>query len=117
LVESGADPGTPNGNRLGRLFGGDGTSPPTAGQWADPRYSIPGWKVVSSPRPGDVAAYAHNYSDATGHVAIVGRMVRGTGYSIGTSGRFNMISRSSFGFHSSHLPSGSNYVYRRYIGK
>lgn len=47
------------------------TRPPTAGEWADRAFAIEGWKVVDDPRPGDVVAEAHNYSDATGHVGIV----------------------------------------------
>jgi hypothetical protein len=45
--------------------------PPTAGEWADPAVEIMGCKVVTDAQPGDVAAEAHQYSDATGHVAIV----------------------------------------------
>ena len=71
LKEAGASPGTPNGNRLGRLFGGEGTSPPTAEQWADSNYEIPGWDVVDSPQAGDVVAVSASFSDATGHVAIM----------------------------------------------
>jgi hypothetical protein len=45
--------------------------PPTAGEWADPSVKIEGWVVVTDPKPGDVVAEAHHYSDATGHVGIV----------------------------------------------
>jgi hypothetical protein len=67
LNGAGASPGTPNGWRH--------PSPPSAGQWANPSYAIPGWRVLGpdeAPQPGDVAAQAGNYSDATGHVMIVG---------------------------------------------
>ena len=67
LTDAGASPGTPNGWRH--------PSPPSAGQWANPSYAIPGWRVLGpgeSPQPGDVAAQPGNYSDATGHVVIVG---------------------------------------------
>jgi hypothetical protein len=67
LTGAGASPGTPNGWRH--------PSPPSAGQWANPSYAIPGWRVLGpdeSPQPGDVAAQPGNYSDATGHVVIVG---------------------------------------------
>jgi len=47
------------------------TRPPTAGEWADPKVSIKGWLQVADAQPGDVAAEAHAYRDATGHVAIV----------------------------------------------
>jgi hypothetical protein len=45
--------------------------PPTAGEWADPGQDIPGWEVVTDPRPGDVVAEAIRYSNATGHCGIV----------------------------------------------
>jgi len=45
--------------------------PPLAREWADPNTTIEGWKIVTSPQPGDVVAEAHNYADATGHVGIV----------------------------------------------
>ncbi len=51
LWESGADPGTPNGNTMGQIFGEKGSSPPSAEQWADPDYTIPGWEVVELPLP------------------------------------------------------------------
>ena len=69
LKESGASPGLPNGNPVKKFFGYG--SPPTAGQWRDPNYNIPGWRVVSSPQAGDIAAYSYQYSDATGHVALM----------------------------------------------
>ncbi len=78
LTEAGASPGLPNG----RLGG----SPPSAGQWADPTYTIPGWRVLASdesPEPGDVVAQQIGYSDATGHVMIVGQ----NGTVIGTGGQ------------------------------
>jgi hypothetical protein len=76
LTEAGASPGLPNG----RLWG----SPPLAGQWADPSYAIPGWEVLTPaqvPEPGDVLAQQIGYSDASGHVMIVGgdNTVIGTG--------------------------------------
>lgn len=74
-----------------------------------------GGKVVSSHRRGDVAAYSYRYSDATGHSAIV----VGRGFSVGTSGTYRMISRTPFGFSNNthYLPSGAQYVYRRYVGR
>jgi RHS repeat-associated protein len=67
LTAAGASPGTPNGWFT--------AYPPTAGQWADPNYVIPGWQVLGagvSPQPGDVVAQSITYGDATGHVMIVG---------------------------------------------
>ena len=69
LTDADASPGLPNGHWYWKHF------PPTAGQWADPSYAIPGWRVLGpdeSPQPGDVAAQPRDYSDATGHVVIVG---------------------------------------------
>jgi hypothetical protein len=67
LTESGASPGLPNGTFRG--------FPPLAGQWAEPNYVIPGWCVLApgeAPEPGDVVAQKIGYSDASGHVMIVG---------------------------------------------
>ncbi|MCG8557633.1 MAG: RHS repeat-associated core domain-containing protein, partial [Proteobacteria bacterium] len=64
LVVAGADPGTPNFVR----------GPPSARQWADPQFNIPGWRVLGpgeTPMGGDVVAQRIHYSDAGGHVAIV----------------------------------------------
>jgi hypothetical protein len=58
------------------VIGSDGKPrPPLAGEWADPRTSIPGWRVLGpneTPRPGDVAAYKlPGNRDFTGHSGIV----------------------------------------------
>jgi hypothetical protein len=69
LTDAGASPGFPNGHWYWKQY------PPGAGQWADPSYAIPGWRVLGPdewPQPGDVAAQPRDYSDATGHVVIVG---------------------------------------------
>jgi hypothetical protein len=51
-------------------------SSPRAGEWADPNYAIPGWRVLGpdeSPQPGDVVAQPRDYPNgASGHVMIVG---------------------------------------------
>lgn len=44
--------------------------PPTAGEWGNPSKRIDNWKVVKTPRRGDIAAYRYAYSNATGHVGI-----------------------------------------------
>jgi hypothetical protein len=67
LTQAGASPGTPNG--FFHVY------PPTAEQWADPNYFIPGFRVLGpneAPEPGDVVAQKLGYSDATGHVMIIG---------------------------------------------
>ncbi len=48
----------------------DKMRPPTAGEWGNPSKKINNWKVVKSPRRGDIAAYSHSFTDATGHVGI-----------------------------------------------
>ncbi len=102
LSESDASPGTPNG-RLG-------LSPPSAGQWADPNYEIPNWKVVENPRAGDVVARARHYTDATGHVAIMDTKTTSIG-----AGEF-VVHRTAFGYDTSSefIHTGESYVYRRY---
>lgn len=46
--------------------------PPLAGKdWADASSPNIPYATVTSPEPGDIVAYAHQYSDASGHVGIV----------------------------------------------
>src|SRR6202042_3722885 len=49
--------------------------PPTAENWADPSFAIPGWRVLSSgesPQPGDVVGQRIQWPNgATGHAARV----------------------------------------------
>ncbi len=106
LEESGASPGTPNGNSLKKAVGLG--SPPTAGDWANPDFNIPNWDVVSTPQAGDVVAYAHQYSNATGHVAIM----LSDKLSIGANK--TTVRVTDFGSNPSRLPAGATYVYRRY---
>ncbi|MFL0121805.1 hypothetical protein V2611_08395 [Tenacibaculum maritimum] len=111
LTESGASPGLPNGNPIKKFFGYG--SPPTASQWADPNYDIPGWDVVSSPKAGDVVAVSANFSDATDHVGI---MISET-QSIGAS--HHTVRITNFGTTSYDLsvyPGNNGYIYRRYVG-
>lgn len=68
LTGAGATPGTPHGWRH--------PSSPRAGEWADPDYAIPGWRVLGPdepPQPGDVVAQPGDFPNgASGHVMIVG---------------------------------------------
>jgi hypothetical protein len=113
LNGAGASPGTPNGWIH--------PSPPSAGQWADPSYAIPGWRVLGpgeSPQPGDVAAQPGNYTDATGHVVIVGpnntfigvgqREYRGAPEKIESIPKKDNIVR---------LPAKGPLLYRRFVGR
>ena len=52
-----------------RWFGLRG--PISAGDWADPMKEISHFPIVNDPRPGDIVAISHHYSDASGHVAVV----------------------------------------------
>lgn len=79
--------------------------PPLAGQWADPNVEIPGWVIVSDPRPGDIAAEAIDYADATGHVGIV------TGEGTTVSATSDTVIENDWGFRA-----GQNVVFRRYVG-
>ncbi len=100
-TESGASPGTPNG-----MFN---TSPPTAGQWADTGYEIKNWRVVSTPRRGDVVAYSNpSYTSATGHTGV---MVSKT-HSISAGAK--LVQKNDFGSNQSRIKGGSPYVYRRF---
>lgn len=47
--------------------------PLLAGEWGDASLKIEGWEVIpeKDARPGDVAAYAYPFADATSHVVIV----------------------------------------------
>lgn len=61
---------------LNELYWGLKKYPPLSKNWADPANTLttPGgsWIVPSTPRPGDVIAEAANYTDASGHMGIVG---------------------------------------------
>jgi hypothetical protein len=46
-------------------------SPPTAGEWANKSLLKHNWDATTTPLPGDIGAYAHEYSDASGHVGII----------------------------------------------
>lgn len=111
LKKTGIAPPRVNGNILKRIVGLG--SPVTAGQWADPNYSIPGWEIVTSPQAGDIVAISANFSDATGHVAI---MISST-ESVGAG--HSEVHVTDFGSNTSHysdFPGNKGYVYRRYVG-
>ena len=121
IKSAGADPGTPNGNILKRVFGFG--SPPTAEQWSDKSYDIPHWRVLKdneTPRAGDVVAEKIHYIVATGHVGVV----VGAGQTIsvalaGGPGQGEILKKNDFGFRKSNdkIPVGhrSDCVFRRYV--
>jgi hypothetical protein len=78
LTAAGASPGLPHGHWFWKLY------PPAAGDWPNPSYDIPNWRILDStekPEPGDIIAQKINYGDASGHVMIVAdkNFVIGTG--------------------------------------
>jgi cell wall-associated NlpC family hydrolase len=83
--------------------------PPLAGQWADPRADIPGWEVVTNPRPGDVVAMKENYGDASGHVGIV----TGPGTTASVSSHTGSVVENDWGFRADQK---EDVVFRRYVG-
>jgi RHS repeat-associated protein len=96
LLQAGASPGLPN--QSGR-WGIPGPKPPIAIQWANANYNIPGWVIVSSPMPGDVASF-------NGHVGIVFRY----GLTISATLRDGVV-RNDWGFRTGQTP-----VFRRFVG-
>lgn len=96
LLQAGASSGLPN--QPGR-WGMPGPKPPIAAQWANANYNIPGWVVVSSPMPGDVASFS-------GHVGIV----FGNGLTISATLRDGVV-RNDWGFRTGQTP-----VFRRFVG-
>lgn len=85
--------------------------PPLAEQWAKSGVSILGWEVVSRPKPGDIAAEAIEYSDASGHVGIVSSVSEdGSGKTI--SATAEEVVENDWGFRE-----GQNVTFRRYRGR
>ncbi len=78
-----ADIQPPERERKLVFFGG---GPITAGTWADTTKEIPGFDIVTQPKPGDIVAISHEYADATGHVAIVSDIANDSGETIGAGG-------------------------------
>jgi hypothetical protein len=97
---AGASPGLPNQpSNWDWIQGARGGRPPLASQWADPNYVIPGWTVVASPEPGDVASSGK-------HVGIVYI----NGLTISATLRGGVV-KNEFGFRE-----GENIVFRRFTG-
>jgi len=86
--------------------------PPTAGDWGNRKIKIPGYVVVTDPKPGDVAGVRSEGGDATGHCGIVYRVwsegdnIRGQTI----SARPDQVTVNDWGFRE-----GQNVVYRRPI--
>lgn len=107
---------TKEAGALALVIGSDGKPrPPLAGEWADSHVSIPGWRVLDpneSPQPGDVAAWPHRYSDATGHSGIV--------VSVGQAGDVTAMAAHTVLVapdNSFNRSMHSKVTYRRYVGR
>jgi hypothetical protein len=99
LKDGGINMGLPKGRINGYPY--------NAGDWGNPETKIPGWVVVSEPQRGDIVAYAHDYSDASGHVGFY------TGNATGVWANSSIIRQDLISTWDSH---GSPLVYRRFIG-
>ncbi len=103
LKKAGVNPGLPHGH---------GQYPPTAADWANPSFKIPGWIVLTSkqmPMPGDIVAVHENYSDATGHVGII----IGPHLTSSFSSKTQSVVENDWGFRSDN---GGIVFFRRYVG-
>jgi hypothetical protein len=114
LTGAEASPGTPHGWRH--------KSSPRAGEWADPNYAIPGWRVLGPdepPQPGDVVAQPKDYPNgASGHAMIVGPndtfMGVGRPEYEGAPEKIESIPKKD---NIVDLPAKGPLLYRRYIGR
>jgi hypothetical protein len=112
LTDAGASPGLPNGHLLWKHY------PPTAENWADPSFAIPGWRVLSSgetPQPGDVVGQRVQWPNgATGHVMIVGP--NATFIGVGESEKIESVAAKMMGriYPDPRVRPGGLLVYRRY---
>jgi len=106
LADARASPGLPNGHWWWKHY------PPTAANWADPSFAIPGWRVLSSgesPQPGDVVGQRIQWPNgATGHVMIVGPNANFLG--VGESEKIESVAAKMMG----KGQPGGLLVYRRY---
>jgi hypothetical protein len=82
--------------------------PLNAGEWGNPNKQIPGYKIVNSPRRGDVAAFKYDYYRATGHMGIM-RNNMSLVYTNATHVASTPITIKGWG--------DKNWVFRRYTGK
>ncbi|MBV4473881.1 CHAP domain-containing protein [Pseudomonas botevensis] len=103
LIEHGKSKYIPGYSKVG---------PPLAGEWADENRLLKSWSVQRSPLPGDVGAYAVNYSDASGHVGFV--LIQGVCISAG----WEKIEVNDVGFRqrsgNAHASDHDFTIFRRY---
>jgi hypothetical protein len=107
LADAGASPGLPNGHWWWKHY------PPPAGNWADPAFAIPGWRVLGSgesPQPGDVVGQRIQWPNgATGHVMIV--EPNASFISVGENEKIESVAAKMMG----EDKPGGLLVYRRYV--
>jgi len=88
---------------------------PTAGDWADRDFQIPGWIALppgTTPQPGDIVAEKHWYSiRATGHVGIIVTDKDGSIKSASASSNQNKVVLDAWG-----AISDEKITVRRYVG-
>lgn len=87
----------------------------SAADWANSKLKIPNWEIVTTPRPGDIAAFKQKRANATGHMGIVGQptIVSNQNTLIyGGSSEYKYIVRSTIASFNHN-----NWIYRRYTGK
>jgi len=95
-------------------LGGGNSRAPLAGEWANSKLNIPGWRVLGpneTPAPGDVAAVhiSNVHQGATGHVGIV---------ALDPSGRLSAVAQGDHGLGYDHnfIHGYADVTYRRYVG-
>jgi hypothetical protein len=92
-----------------------GNNPIVAADWANSKFKIDNWRVLGpgeSPQAGDVAAYKENFSNATGHSAIVTGNENGTIRVVAAGSK--TIYQTTAG--SQYFGQGMVLTYRRYTG-
>lgn len=95
-------------------LGGGKSRAPLAGEWANTKAKISGWRVLGAdetPQPGDVAAVhiMNVHQGATGHVGIV---------ALDPSGRLSAVAQGDHGLGYDHnfIHGYADVTYRRYTG-
>lgn len=113
LKQTNTAPPLANGNRLYNTLGiGSPKYPVLAGQWADPAYTVSGWKVVTDPpRSGDVIATSDLQETWTGHVGIFVGYRDSWGWTSSAASSEVVVRDWPF------RKSGARFTVRRYFGK
>lgn len=111
LAKSGIEMGFPH-----VTFGG--SYPYNAGEWGNPSINLKNWRILrqnEAPMSGDIIGQQADYSDATGHVVIVGSVNNWIGTGTWPGMPIGVIVSKSLGtplVHSGNYPR----VVRRYTG-